>query len=331
MSLSPLAPQGPFCTRASDHRKRAGSISKGRPAWPQLGLESPPQVDTSLSTNFYGLPRGLDLPLASTSTYRDDFYGPASASSSRKSSSSSTSSRWSETTSATSSSMVEDSSARARKRWLEAGEDPDLAAARRSLWDDEPAVIPSTVVLDKPEQEKPVDEQSQEENEDGSDDDDYASDLPPLLAPFQPSHATLVPRSSCLRQRPPSSRSNSTSPSLSSSSDTCSIASSSPSVQFSTETPEHATTYSPSDYARRGDNPVEKLSVKEAIELKSVREAVGVWSGKLAKWEEVVLDDGKEGATSFGDGGAKSYGLATLVGVTTVECVKHLTPDQLTL
>lgn len=40
---------------------------------------------------------------------------------------------------------------------------------------------------------------------------------------------------------------------------------------------------------------MEKLSIREWIELQGVREAVGVWSGKIGKWE-----DGQEGAEAAG-------------------------------
>ena len=43
-------------------------------------------------------------------------------------------------------------------------------------------------------------------------------------------------------------------------------------------------TYSRDDYIRAGIEPVEKLSMKEWVELQGVREAVGVWSGRIEKW-----------------------------------------------
>ncbi|GAA5866933.1 hypothetical protein JCM3774_004608 [Rhodotorula dairenensis] len=57
-----------------------------------------------------------------------------------------------------------------------------------------------------------------------------------------------------------------------------------PSVSFSPAPPLEGATYSAIDYERGGDGPVEKLSVREWIELQGVREAVGVWSGRIGPW-----------------------------------------------
>ena len=45
---------------------------------------------------------------------------------------------------------------------------------------------------------------------------------------------------------------------------------------------------------------MEKLSIREWIELQGVREAVGVWSGRIGKWEgddETSASAGGEGAS----------------------------------
>ncbi|KAK4705574.1 molybdenum cofactor sulfurtransferase, partial [Phenoliferia sp. Uapishka_3] len=83
----------------------------------------------------------------------------------------------------------------------------------------------------------------------------------------------LPPLPSCLR--PPLPRSSSAS----------SQSSSTPSVQFAEEWTV-TFTYSPVDYVRRGQSPVEKLSIKEWVELRSVREAVGLFSGKIQPWKD---------------------------------------------
>lgn len=75
-----------------------------------------------------------------------------------------------------------------------------------------------------------------------------------------------------------------------------------PSVSFSPAPPLEGATYSAIDYERGGDGPVEKLSVREWIELQGVREAVGVWSGKIGPWS-ADLDSALQSAAELGHGG----------------------------
>lgn len=203
-----------------------------------------------------------------------------------------------------------------RKAWLVEsegdGEESGLAAARRALWEDPPTIccqnVAAVISAGKEGEEGEEDEESEEEEEE-----DTPVELEPLPSPFRPCHTTLTPLPSCLR--PPLGPSSSSRPSASSitansiaSSSSCSSPStfssslpstqsplSSPtlsssnlhcSVQFSDATPIPATTYSPIDYERKGNGPVEKLSLREWVELRDVRGAVGVWSGKVSKWQE---------------------------------------------
>lgn len=223
-------------------------------------------------------------------------------------------------------------------------EDPALAAARRALWDDvvsaedddhdtAPAQAGADALrgkdaegasppeeggdADAPEQhDEQSDGASQPPEEDG--DDAEAWGLPPVR---RPCHATLAPRSSCLRYSPaaraslslpssscPSSSDDPTpsgrhSPSAASTTST----SEAPSVSFSCAPPQTCPTWSAEAYSRRGDAPVEKLSIREWIELQGVREAVGVWSGKIAKWDEATLA-AVEGAATSGAGAAAGAG-----------------------
>lgn len=39
---------------------------------------------------------------------------------------------------------------------------------------------------------------------------------------------------------------------------------------------------------------MEKLSMREWVELREVREAVGLWSGKIARWEGDIPEGEKE-------------------------------------
>jgi len=186
------------------------------------------------------------------------------------------------------------------------------------------------------------------------DDEDEASGFPRVR---RPCHTTLAPRFSCLRHSPsaraalslpssscpssnedgplpPSSTSTSTptlftsgrlSPSAASSTSTSDGAPAS--VTFSCAPPETCPTWSAEAYSRRGDAPVEKLSIREWIELQGVREAVGVWSGKIAKWDEAqqlaeasaaaaaANGAGGEGQLSTPTRGRPPGGLAAVVGV----------------
>ncbi|GAA5916866.1 hypothetical protein JCM8208_001939 [Rhodotorula glutinis] len=190
------------------------------------------------------------------------------------------------------------------------------------------------------------DDEDEDEEEDRGDDDEG------LPRPRRPCHTTLAPRFSCLRHSPsaraslslPSSSCPSSSddgplpPSASTSTSTSTLPTSgrlSPSaasttstsegapasVTFSCAPPETCPTWSAEAYSRRGDAPVEKLSIREWIELQGVREAVGVWSGKIAKWDEAqVLAEASAGAGADGQlstptRGRPPGGLAAVVGV----------------
>ena len=76
-----------------------------------------------------------------------------------------------------------------------------------------------------------------------------------------------------------------------------------PSVSFSPAPPLEGATYSAVDYERGGDGPVEKLSVREWIELQGVREAVGVWSGKIEPWSAELEAALQNAAADLGGGG----------------------------
>ncbi|GAA5838270.1 hypothetical protein JCM9279_003184 [Rhodotorula babjevae] len=189
---------------------------------------------------------------------------------------------------------------------------------------------------------------SEDAARDDEDDEDEASGLPRVR---RPCHTTLAPRFSCLRHSPsaraslslpssscpsssedgplPSSTSTPTlltsgrlSPSAASTTSTSEGAPAS--VTFSCAPPETCPTWSAEAYSRRGDAPVEKLSIREWIELQGVREAVGVWSGKIAKWDEAqqLAAEASAGAGAGGDGqlstptrGRPPGGLAAVVGV----------------
>lgn len=191
----------------------------------------------------------------------------------------------------------------------DSGEDIALYNARRALWDDciggsdsDQAGISS--FTDTPTDSEVDLKTDEEDNQDGDDRIDFI----PLASPSKPSHKTLSPHSSCLRLPPISNSTTSTtnsnsnsstslSPDLSSTSPSSSINSlftsnsfcssnTSNSVQFSSEPPESVDTYSPEEYQRGGDPPLEKLSMRDCVELHRLRECVGVWSGKIKKWEE---------------------------------------------
>lgn len=83
-----------------------------------------------------------------------------------------------------------------------------------------------------------------------------------------------------------------------------------PSVSFSPAPPLEGATYSAVDYERGGDGPVEKLSVREWIELQGVREAVGVWSGKIEPWSAELEAALQNAAADLGGGGGDGSGAA---------------------
>ncbi|BGP52788.1 hypothetical protein JCM8202_003867 [Rhodotorula sphaerocarpa] len=82
------------------------------------------------------------------------------------------------------------------------------------------------------------------------------------------------------------------------------------SVQFSLAPPLEGATHSALDYERGGDAPVEKLSVREWIELQGVREAVGVWSGRIEPWSEEAE---RAAAAGGGPGSERSKCLSRLM------------------
>ncbi|GAA5888573.1 hypothetical protein JCM16303_000876 [Sporobolomyces ruberrimus] len=136
------------------------------------------------------------------------------------------------------------------------------------------------------------------------------------------SSASLPPSSSSLSiDRRASSPSPSSSHSNSSSSNCSTSLTTTPSIRFSLDPPKTLPTHSKIDYERKGDLPVEKLSIREWIELQGVREAVGVWSGKIAKWDENETNPPtttKEDhhLTSLNPNGASSSTMTTPTGST---------------
>ncbi|GAA5834912.1 hypothetical protein JCM11251_002060 [Rhodosporidiobolus azoricus] len=199
-------------------------------------------------------------------------------------------------------------------------EDPALARARRALWED---VAPSSEgekagegeVFVEEEEDGEDEQDAEEEEQEGEDEDDWH--LPPARPPTS---ASTHPLHSCLRSSslsrsfaslscssassttPPnhtddtsstgsSCRSSSPNPCPSSpASSSLSLSSSSQSqkgVSFSPTPPTSCLTYSPLAYPRSGLPPVEKLSIREWMELQGVREAVGVWSGRVGSWGDV--------------------------------------------
>lgn len=203
-------------------------------------------------------------------------------------------------------------------------EDPALAAARRALWEDVPGdVAQETQANDgagAPEVFVDSDENASSENvEDGAaaddDDGDDAAEEWKLPVPArEPRHTTLTPRAPCLRNSPNSRASLSlscsttvvsTSPTSEDRSGRLSpsaASTTSTSVTFARDPPTTCPTYSKEAYERGGDAPVEKLSIKEWIELQGVREAVGVWSGKIGKWEECDEARSEGGVDVGGEG-----------------------------
>ncbi|KAM0793352.1 hypothetical protein ACM66B_000807 [Microbotryomycetes sp. NB124-2] len=195
------------------------------------------------------------------------------------------------------------------------GEDPELAAARRALWEDEPEHQDSTKlssVFDEEDedavQKTPTAatrilsfERQVAPPAPGSEVSDYEERLefvePPNLdegdededrpPPSTPGHATLPPLPPCLRPKSVSRRHSGTS----SSGTTIS-------VRISEDPPASFPTYSPIDYERKGDEPVSRLSVREWLELQGVREAVGVWSGRIEKPDDQALSEMESNAAS---------------------------------
>ncbi|GAA6031933.1 hypothetical protein JCM8097_003348 [Rhodosporidiobolus ruineniae] len=244
---------------------------------------------------------------------------------------------------------------KAKREAVKGWEDPALAAARRALWDDVPDDEVQKKQKEAPAEEVFVEEDEEEgegEDEDGewedADEDDWQ--LPPARPATSPPTPT-GPIYSCLRNSsssrsatslacslPPLDSSSASSSSLSlshshsraTSPTSCSSpASSAPpslsaSVSFSPNPPHTCTTYSSRAYSRRGDAPVEKLSIREWMELQGVREAVGVWSGKIEKWDEAAMASPAAACGAVASGGAAErkgrspYQLAAVVGVVQV-------------
>lgn len=311
-------PPGPFCapydsSDSGTFRPRSNSISSkgGRSSWPRVEVSNQPSAPSSPTHSFYSLPTAFEhfQRDASPSSSRKSSYSSSDDSTSPSGGTPGTSTGGSTCSKSTSSLGLNLN----RKLWedQETGEDPQLKAARRALWDDviigqeqdKPKRIfeSSTSSLgstssnqtlkediSSPQNARPPLTPFSDANKDGTDVNEESSDeddvdeviLPPVPCPSQPSHTTLPPLSSCLRTSPPARPHSSLS--TSSSTSLClSSYSHSSSVHFSPEPPGEAVTYSSLDYERRGHAPVEKLTMKEWAELKGVREAVGVWSGKI--------------------------------------------------
>lgn len=186
------------------------------------------------------------------------------------------------------------------------GEDPQLAAARRALWEDPLPSTSSSTDARRPTLTS-VDSNAVVDSSPDEEDDYYSSsaDEDDISHRSLPSHTTLAPLPSILRPSPPSttrSHSSSSSP-----------ASSTISVRISSDPPRSFTTFSPTAYERKGAAPVEKLSIREWIELQGVREAVGVWSGRIGKWEGEGGEPSVEGGGKVKDPMSESVGsLASL-------------------
>ncbi|GAA5969221.1 hypothetical protein JCM11641_007514 [Rhodosporidiobolus odoratus] len=230
---------------------------------------------------------------------------------------------------------------KAKREAVKGWEDPALAAARRALWDD----VPDEVVAAKEEGTTPPEvfveeEEGEAENETKPNEEVEVAEewqLPPARSdPSTPTALTAptTPLFSCLRNSPSSrscaslpsiapistsfsSSSSSTSRSASPSASSATSHSLSMSVSFSAEPPASCETYSPEAYSRRGDAPVEKLSIRDWMELQGVREAVGLWSGKIGKWDETQATLQVPAGTGAGDAciptGANSVGQGATV------------------
>lgn len=259
------------------------------------------------ASHFLYLPPGLGLSFNGTGQSRDDFrrstleesgHGPpsrksSSTSSIRSSSSSSQRARQSSVTYSSppsspggSSTELHHSSRRKEGLGSASGEEPTLFLARRALWDEYPAAghhIAASIIPTGPEILNPEEEDAEEDSEEEEEEDKVS--LSPIPSASLPSHATLSPRSSCLRPpllHPPTppTRSGGSSPSSSISGSLLSS-----SVTFSDLPPEAVDTYSSEDYERGGDAPVEKLSMRDCVELRNLRDSVGIWSGRVPKWD----------------------------------------------
>lgn len=176
------------------------------------------------------------------------------------------------------------------------GEDPMLAKARRALWADDDE-------LEGDELEERAIDVDIEEDEDGQGDESSSS----LSAEDDedegqwtrrpPAHATAQPVTSCLKR----ARSRAAGPDSQQrpalrlrTSSSSSIDAHTTRVRISPAPPTFSTTYSPAAYSRKGEPPVEKLSMREWVELQGVREAVGVWSGRIGKWDGADAEHGAE-------------------------------------
>ncbi|GAA6059877.1 hypothetical protein JCM10212_007082 [Sporobolomyces blumeae] len=197
------------------------------------------------------------------------------------------------------------------------------------------------------------DEEEEEEEGEEEDDDDWS-----LRPARPPCHSTLAPGPSCLRSRtasaspsprfaalsldssvsssscstcPPLERGSSPSPSSECSETSCtSTSQTAPSIRFSPDPPLTCPTYSAKDYERKGDLPVEKLSIREWIELQGVREAVGVWSGKIGKWaENDATPAGTAENSSFASSSDGSSGSTVTNGSTSTRDAKPPTDKSL--
>ncbi|GAA5941620.1 hypothetical protein JCM1841_000593 [Sporobolomyces salmonicolor] len=235
---------------------------------------------------------------------------------------------------------------KAKREAVKGWEDPALAAARRALWDDVPEETKEELQEGRQALQVFVDDDEEEGAQDEFEDSDDDHDDWSLFPPRSPAHATLAPGPSCLRNRgSPSSACLSLSTSFSSSSQSSSAfgdrgvspsssqtshtsihSRDSPSLRFSDDPPLTCPTYSAEDYERKGEGPVEKLSIREWIELQGVREAVGVWSGKIGKWDEDETAEGRttgvgasvvvdSNSTSMSNKGRTQFPLAAVVGV----------------
>lgn len=153
-----------------------------------------------------------------------------------------------------------------RTIWLN-DEDPSLLHARRALWEDIPPLQESETVPTVPVVgvDAEMDEEEEYLDELAGDESNRA----------QPLHATLLPLPSCLRT------SMETTPTLTSSFSSLSSTMSTRSVQFNDEAIT-VPTYSSVAYPRTSDVAVEKLTMREVVELRDVKTSIGVWSGKLS-------------------------------------------------
>lgn len=257
----------------------------GRAGSPSFGPYSNPTTTSNQPTIDWNVP--LTTPSASSSTSSSDSFGfsPQTGSSSLASS-------WSE-----------DNSLQTIKRPIKpmaAGEDPALAAARRALWADVPEEplatlnLPVDPVTTPPDSPIPSDDEEEVSDETVVLRNARLFDLPP--APHAPSHASRPPLPSCLKSSSSfsssvSSCTTSTRP-LSPSSSLSSF-----SVQFCEAPPAAFVTYAKCDYERRGDAAVEKLSVRDWLELHDCK-SVAQFSGKIPKWDAAEVAGQQDSATT---------------------------------